>query len=159
MSYKAGRFVTSVLFASGFAVAVSGCAATKHKDAHISVADMSAAARTTTERVTANGKVDQIMKEKEKGRVVYDVEATINGKHEEFLIADSNGEILGTERSVDFSEIPLPVRHSAQKYFGTTTGLKAMKGVEYGEISYEIEGHKNGKPVEVTFDELGRRAK
>jgi hypothetical protein len=32
-----------------------------------------------------------------------------------------------------------------------------MKGVEYGETSYEIEGNKGGKTVEVSFDPLGKR--
>ena len=91
--------------------------------------------------------------------MVYDVEATIKGKHEEFLIADSNGEVLGTETGIDFNEVPRPVREAAEKYFGTSSGLKAMKGIEYGKISYEIEGSKGGKTVEVTFDELGRKAK
>jgi hypothetical protein len=31
-----------------------------------------------------------------------------------------------------------------------------MKGVEYGETHYEIEGQKNGKKVEVTLDPLGK---
>jgi hypothetical protein len=29
--------------------------------------------------------------------------------------------------------------------------------MEYGEISYEIEGTKNGKTVEITFDRAGKR--
>ena len=32
-----------------------------------------------------------------------------------------------------------------------------MKGVEFGETSYEIEGTKHGKMVEVTFDPAGKR--
>ena len=58
-----------------------------------------------------------------------------------------------------FSELPEAVRAAAEKYFGTTVGLKAMKGVEYGETSYEIEGKKNGKIVEVTFDPTGKKGK
>ena len=102
--------------------------------------------------------MDQITREKERGKVVYDVEATINGKHQEFLIADADGTVLGTETSIEFSQLPEPVRMAAEKYFGTSGGLKAMKGVEYGETSYEIEGPKNGKTVEVTFDSAGKRA-
>ena len=34
-----------------------------------------------------------------------------------------------------------------------------MKGVEYGETHYEIEGTKNGKTVEVTFDPAGKKGK
>jgi hypothetical protein len=38
-------------------------------------------------------------------------------------------------------------------------GLKAMKGLEYGETHYEIEGPKNGKTVEVTFEPDGKIGK
>ena len=40
--------------------------------------------------------------------------------------------------------------------FGSAAGRKALKGVEYGETSYEIEGTRKGKPVEVTFDPTGK---
>lgn len=156
MSYRI-RAIGLVLAAACFAVAMSGCALFRKKEVKVSVADMSAAARTSTERVTAGGRVTQATREKERGRIVYDVEATINGKHEEFLIADSNGEVLGTETSIEFSDCPKPVRDAAAKYFGSTAGLKAMKGIEYGEVSYEIEGTKKRKTVEITFDELGRK--
>ena len=66
--------------------------------------------------------------------------------------------MLGTEVPIEYSELPAAVRAAAEKYFGRATGLKAMKGVEYGETSYEIEGKKNGKTVEVTFDPMGKRA-
>ncbi len=43
------------------------------------------------------------------------------------------------------------------EYFGTSTGLTAMKGVEFGETHYEIEGLKNGKKKEVSFDPNGNK--
>jgi hypothetical protein len=91
--------------------------------------------------------------------VVYDAEASVGGKHVEYLIADSTGEILGTETEIQFSQLPEPVRIAAEKCFHTTTGLKAMKGVEYGETHYEIEGARNGQTTEVTFDPLGKVVK
>jgi len=87
------------------------------------------------------------------------VEATVGGEHVECLIADADGAILGTEVSIELAQLPEPVRVAAEKYFGTTSGLKAMKGDEYGETHYEIVGPKNGKTVEVTFDPGGKRAK
>ena len=136
---------------------MNGCALFRKREARVTVAEMSAAARTSTERVTAGGTVTQVTREKERGQLVYDVEAMIKGKHEEFLIADSDGEVLGTEKSIELSDCPKPVRDAAEKYFGRTAGLKSMKGIEYGEISYEIEGMRKGKMVEITFDELGRK--
>src|SRR3954451_12323421 len=79
------------------AALVAGCATHAHKDVRVSMNDLPAAPRATVERVTNGGKVDQITREVERGKVVYDVEATIAGKHEEFLIADADGAVLGTE--------------------------------------------------------------
>ena len=148
--------------AAGMAGLVAGCASTESeraqkKEEKVTLAQMSAAARATVEKETAGGKVDDIVKEIEKGKVVYDVEATVGGKHVEFLIADADGAILGTENEIEISKLPEPVRAAAEKFFGTTAGLKGMKGVEYGETHYEIEGPKGGKTVEVTFDPAGKR--
>ena len=155
--------IVASILAAGLAGLATGCASTKGsaqaKEQRVTVAELSAPARATVEKVAAGGKVDQIDKEVERGKVVYDVEATVEGKHVEYLIADADGAVLGTEVSIEFSEAPEPVRMAAEKYFGTATGLKVMKGVEYGETHYEIEGPKNGKTVEVTFDPSGKKGK
>ena len=140
MQTKISRLVIALTLAAGVAGLVAGCAAKR-----VSLAQMSAPARATVEKVTAGGKVYQIDRERERGKVVYDVEATVGGKHVEFLIADADGAVLGTENEIEFRELPEPVRAAAEKYFGTAAGLKAMKGVEYGETHYEIEGLKGGK--------------
>jgi uncharacterized membrane protein YkoI len=150
--------VISIIALAGLA---TGCSSMKsgggEKD--VTLEQMSAPARATVNKETAGGHVDKITKEVERGKTVYDVEATVVGKHMEYLIADADGTLLGTEVPIPFEELPEPVRAATQKYFGTTTGLLVMKGVEYGETHYEIEGPKNGKKVEVTFDPAGKPAK
>jgi uncharacterized membrane protein YkoI len=150
------------MLAVGTAGLVAGCASTKsgsaQKEVRVTLAELSGPARATVEKETTSGKVDQIDKEVERGKTVYDVEATVGGRHLEFLIADADGAVLGTEVPIEYNELPEAVRAATEKYFGSATGLKVMKGVEYGETSYEIEGQKNGKTVEVTFDPMGKRA-
>ena len=135
--------------------ALAGCASTKEQ--RVSLDRLSAPARATVQKETAGGSIDSIVKEVEKGKVVYDVEATVGGKHAEFLIADADGALLGTETQIEFGALPEPVRVATQNFFGTTDGLTIMKGVEYGQTHYEIEGKKNGKTAEVTFDPAGKR--
>jgi hypothetical protein len=77
----------------------------------------------------------------------------------EFLVAAINGELLGVESPIKFSELPKAVQEAAAKHFGGTSGLSVTKGVEYGETQYEIEGLKNGRRVEVTFEPDGRRGR
>jgi uncharacterized membrane protein YkoI len=156
--------INPLIMVSALAVAVTslvaGCATTKEaeaKEEHVSLSQLSPPARATVQRETAGGSIDTIIKEIEKGKLVYDVEATVGGKHAEFVIADADGAVLGTETQIEFSELPEPVRTATEKFFGTRTGLTVMKGVEYGETSYEIEGQKKGKTVEVTFDPTGKR--
>lgn len=159
MQTRICRFMITSVLAVAAAGLAAGCASTRSKEERVSVAQLSGPARATVERVTVGGHVDQIAKEVEQGKVVYDVEATVGGKHVEFLIAEADGAVLGTEVSIESGELPEAVRAAAEKYFGSAAGLKAMKGVEYGETSYEIEGDRNGKTVEVTFDPTGKRAK
>ena len=129
------------------------------KETEVALTAVSAPARATIEKEIAGGHVDKITRETERGKIVYDVEATVGSKHMEYLVAEVNGELLGTEVPVEFSSLPQPVQEAAQRHFGTTAGLIAMKGVEYGETQYEIEGMKNGKKVEVTFDPTGKQEK
>ncbi len=161
MKARINQFVISLALAAATSSLVSGCA-TKGgaaKAEHVSVEQLSPPARATVEKATAGGRVDQITKEVERGKTVYDVEATVGGKHLEFLIGDADGALLGTEVPIEFGDLPAAVRAAAEKYFGSASGLTAMKGVEYGETSYEIEGPKNGKTVEITFAPDGKRAK
>jgi uncharacterized membrane protein YkoI len=151
------RFMSTSILCFAAAGLVAGCATTREHD--VTLAQVSGPARATINKETAGGQVDKITKEVERGKSVYDVEATVGGKHMEYLVADPNGELLGTEVPIELSQAPQPVRVAAEKYFGTSSGLTVMKGVEYGETHYEVEGPKNGKKVEVTFDPEGKRGK
>jgi hypothetical protein len=140
---------------------VAGCrtargTSAQQKEERVTVEQLSAPARASVDKLTAGGRVDQIGREVERGKVVYDVEATVREQHVEFLISDADGAVLGTETPMDFGDLPRPVQVAAEKYFGSNMGLKAMKGLEYGETHYEIEGPRNGKIVEVTFNPDGK---
>ena len=163
MKTQFGRLMVSSILTFATTGLVAGCASTKSgstpKEQEVTLAEVSSPARATVNKATAGGQVDKITKEVERGKTVYDVEATVGGKHMEYLIADADGALLGTEVPIEFSALPDPVRAAAEKYFGVATGLTAMKGVEYGETQYEVEGPKNGKKVEVTFDPAGKEVK
>jgi len=157
---RIGLIIVARMLVVGAAALASGCAsiktASEPKEERVTLVQLSAPARATVEKLTAGGRVDQIDKQVERGKVVYDVDATVGGKPAGFLIADSDGEVLGTETSIKFGELPAPVQAAAEKYFGTSKGLTAEKGVEWGETSYELQGPKDGETVEVTFDPTGK---
>jgi len=154
------RFSIAAALAACVASLVISCASVQSsKEVSVTLAQMAEPARAAVQKETAGGTVDKITREFEHGKTVYDVEATVGGRHLEYLIDASDGKILGTEVPIEFSQLPEPVRAAADKYFGTTTGLIAMKGVEFGETHYEIEGTRKGKRAEVTFDPSGKQEK
>lgn len=161
MQTRIPRFLIVLTLAAGLGGLATGCrsakSAARANERDIAVAELSGPAQATIERLTAGGQLEKITKEVEKGIPVYDVEAAVGGKHLEFLIAEADGAVLGTEVPVAIAELPEPVGAAAAKFFGGTDGLKAMKGEEFGKTSYEIEGIRKGKTVEVTFNPAGKR--
>jgi uncharacterized membrane protein YkoI len=162
MQNRINRSIMAFLLAVSVTALAAACASTKagkekKEDAseRVSLAQLPAPARAAVEKLTAGGKIDKIDKEVEKGQIVYDIEATVSGKHVEYTIA-TDGAVVGTETSIEYSELPDAVRTAAEMYFGSATGLNPAKAVEDGQTTYEIEGTKNGKKVAVTFDPAGK---
>ena len=158
--------VSKVVLCSLLATVVAaGCRSTESeegegeegKETRVTLEQLSAPARATVERLTAGGKIEKIDHEVEDGVSLYDVEANVGGKHVEYAIAEADGAVIGTETSIEFAELPAAVREAAAKFFDSTDGLKAMKGVEKDVTSYEVEGKRKGKVVEATFDPTGKK--
>ena len=162
MQTRINRSIMTFLIAAGLTVLVAACATNKEsregkEDAggRVTMAQLTAPARTAVERLIAGGKVEKIDKEMERGKEVYDVEATVNGKHMEYTIA-TDGAVVGTETGIEFNELPEAVQKAAETYFGGTTGLEPARVEEDNKVAYEIEGKKTGKKVAVTFDTNGK---
>ncbi len=121
----------------------------------VSLSEVPAPARTVIEKVTAGGKIRQLEKAEEGGRTVYDVEATVGGREVEYDIA-TDGTILTSGQSVPYASVPLVIRNTAEKYFGSAAGLKAFVEVEEGKTFYEISGTKGGAPMTVKLSDTGQ---
>lgn len=126
------------------------------KEVRVTLDQLSPQARATVGREIKGGQVEKATAETERGREVYDVEANVDGKHMEFLIAKDTGEVLGREAPTPYSALPAGARAAAERHFGTSEGLTAMKCQEFGQTSYEIEGMKGGKKSEIQVDESGK---
>jgi uncharacterized membrane protein YkoI len=117
------------------------------------LADLPAPARAAVEKWLGDGTIKQIEKETENGKVLYDVEATVKGKHVETDIA-ADGTVLTTEEEVAFDSLPKAVRETAEKYFGTAK-LHASKEIGDGKTSFEVEGKKGDNKVTLKLDDAG----
>src|SRR2546428_467659 len=114
-----------VAFTVGLALSIGRVAVEKQpeeKPQTVTLEDLPAPARAAVEKWLAGGTIQKIEKEVEDGKVVYDVEATVKGKHAEADIA-ADGTVLTTEEEVAFDSLPKAVREAAEKYFGSAKGL------------------------------------
>ena len=134
---------------------VIGAVAEEKKADKVALKDLPAPARAAVEKWLEGGTITSIEKEEEDGKVVYDVEATVKGKHAEADIA-ADGTVLTTEVAVAFDSLPKPVSDAAEKYFGSTKGLNASKEIEKGKAQYEVEGKKADKKVTLKLDDAGK---
>jgi choice-of-anchor A domain-containing protein len=159
MRNRVGRLMAALVLAGGVAGLAAGCGSSGNGEGssvRVSLEDLPDAPRATVQKLTAGGRIERIDKEVEDGRVVYDVEATVGGKHVEFLVADSDGAVLATETSIDFSQLPAAVRAAAAQYFDNTASLTVSRVEEHGQTTYEITGTRNGRAAEATFDPTGK---
>jgi uncharacterized membrane protein YkoI len=147
-----------MVFTAGLALTISAVAAQKEKETapkSVAIADLPAPARAAVEKWLAGGTIKNIDKEDEDGKVIYDVEATVKGKHAEADIA-ADGTVLTTEEEVAYDSLPKSVRDVVEKYFGSAKDLHASKEIEKGKTQYEVEGHQEGKKVTLKLDNTGK---
>ncbi len=161
MQIGISRSTVAFVVAMGLTALAPACAtkraATEQDDVTgpVSLEQLTPPARTAVEQLTEGGTINSIEREMANGRIVYDVEVTYPDRHMEYNIA-KDGEIVGLETGIDYSKLPEAVRVATEKYFGTSVGLSPSKGVEDGQITYEIDGTKDGKKVAVIFDPTGK---
>jgi hypothetical protein len=89
MQNRIGRLIATLVLAVGAAVLAAGCGTSgsgEGSSVSVSLEDLPDAPRRTVQRLTAGGRIERIDRQLEEGRVVYDVEATIGGKHMEWLV-------------------------------------------------------------------------
>jgi uncharacterized membrane protein YkoI len=155
------RIVQSVLVAI-LVVGISGCAGLSGRGAkkeapgqQVSLSAIPTPARATIERLTTGGEIKKLEKEEVGGKVIYDVEARVRGKDVEYDIA-SDGKVLTRQESIAYDSLPVAVKTTVQKYFGSAEGLKASREIEEGKTFYEVEGSKAGANIALKLTETGK---
>ena len=98
--------------------------------------------------------IKEIEKEKEGGRVVYEVELKTDGKETE-LTLDAEGNVLEVEQEVTLDEVPAPVKTiiSALAFGGKIE--KISKEIEDGKTTYEAEIQRDDLELEIEMDANG----
>lgn len=87
--------------------------------------------------------------EKEKGKTVYEVETTVNGKTRDLLL-DSSGAVLEVEEETDLQHIPAAARAAIEKTAGGGSIRKVEEVTKGSTVSYEAAIRtKAGKHLEI----------
>jgi uncharacterized membrane protein YkoI len=134
-------------------IALSGAAASA---AQVALQDLPPAVRATVERETKNAVLKGVSKEKEHGKVVYELESLVDGRTRDLMI-DSAGKVYVVEEQVDPAKLPDAVR-AAFEAKGTITKAETVRA--NGKTTYEGQmKSKGGKTTTLEVDEQGRAVK
>jgi uncharacterized membrane protein YkoI len=131
------------------------CGKAKGTEEAVALSDVPGPARAAIEELTAGGEIKKIDREMKGGTAIYDVEARVGGVDVEYDV-DAGGNVLSSERSVDYASLPAVVRAAAENYFGSLEGLEASREIESGRTFYEVAGQKDGAKRELKLTEDGK---
>lgn len=118
--------------------------------------DLPPAVRATVERETKNAVLKGVSKEKEKGKIVYELESVVDGRSRDLMI-DGDGKVYVVEEQLDPAKLPAAVRDA---FLAKGTIVKAESVLANGRTTYEGQlKSKAGKTVTLEVDSEGRPIK
>lgn len=98
-------------------------------------------------------------KEREKGRMTYEVETKVDGKSRDLTFAE-DGSLLEVEQEVDLDSIPVPAKQALQKRAANGTIEKVESVTQGATTTYEADVKtKSGKSHEVAVNADGSARK
>ncbi len=133
----------------------------------VAIDELPDAVRTALNKIVGSGTISEIEREDEDGQVVYEVEATVDGKNVE-LEFSATGELLETETADDdgdddgeseqemkLSELPQAVQAALGNAIPGVEVDEVTREVEGGHVYYEVEYEANGTDHTIELTENG----
>jgi uncharacterized membrane protein YkoI len=118
-------------------------------DSKMKLSDLPPAVQSTVKDQTKNATLGNISKEKEKGKTMYEVESTVNGKSRDLMV-DITGKLLSVEEETTLEGIPAAARAAILKKVADGKIKKVEILTQGSTVSYEAAyTGKNGKSAEV----------
>src|SRR5262249_6133239 len=106
------------------------------------------AVQTVVKEQMKNATLVGLSAEKERGKTMYEVETTVDGKSRDLLM-DQTGTIVETEEEVAMSTLPAPAQSAIQRRAAGGSVSKVERVTAQSSISYEaVIRTKAGKTVE-----------
>ena len=125
----------------------------------LTINDLPPAVRATVESQTKGAEIKAISKETEDGKVRFEVETVVNGKHRDIAI-DTKGGVIEIEDEIAPADAPPAVRAAMSKKAvgGRIVSVEAVT-VRHAIVAYEAEYiDKNGRKREARFKPDGTPA-
>ena len=118
----------------------------------VQLKDLPPAVKATVEAETKTATLKGLSKEKESGKVVYELESLVNGRTRDLMI-DSAGKVYVIEEQLDVDKAPAPVK-AALEAKGKILVLESV--LENGKTHYEGQVQtKAGKKIAIELDAAG----
>jgi hypothetical protein len=114
------------------------------------------AVQTAVDAQSQGAMVKGFSQEKEKGKIFYEAEMTINGHSKDVLI-DAKGNVVEIEEEVGFESLPVTVRDALQAKAGAGKLGKVESLTKRGKlVAYESTVTTNGKKSEIQVGPDGK---
>ena len=122
----------------------------------LELADLPSAVQETVKRELGSAHIDEIERDTEDGKVVYEVEAeTADGREIELEVAE-DGTLLEKGEEVRLTEVPAAVRATIERELGGVSPEKIERETEKGTVCYEVEAETaDGREIELEIAEDG----
>jgi hypothetical protein len=130
----------------------AGVAAASEKP--VKFTELPVAVRQSVERETKGASLRGLSRETENGKVCYEAETIVNGRHRDILFNES-GNVVETEEQVSLDSIPAGARTAIEKYAAGGKVLTVEAVTRDTSISYEAQVQKAGKKSEVKVSPEG----
>ncbi len=151
------------------AAAIIAATTVRAAEQKIAVDELPEAVRNALNEIVGDGTIGEVEREKEGGQVVYEVEATIDGKKVE-LEFSATGELLETESADDdddgdddgeseetiaLKDLPAAVQTALSNSIPGVNVDEVIREVENGHVYYEVEYDANGAEHSIKLTEAG----
>lgn len=137
-------------------MALAGMAPASEK--RVMISEVPPAVRQSVKRETRGSKMRGLVKETENGKVYYEAETAVNGKHRDILFDDS-GKVVEVEQQVSMGSIPAGARNAIERQAAGGKVLGVESVTRDGKTNYEARVQKAGKKSEVKVTPEGMAVK
>ncbi|MHC4240015.1 MAG: PepSY-like domain-containing protein, partial [Planctomycetota bacterium] len=121
----------------------------------VSLSDVPQAVRVVIERETEGFEIDDIERDKDDGKIVYEVDAENDDREIKLKVAE-DGTLLEKEEELDTKDLPAAIQNAVKKMFGDVDFEDVEKEYRSGRGTiYKIEVEKDKLRIELEMKEDG----